>query len=122
MDDMEFIEKVKELLPELNVDMGMEYCGSDEMIYAMVIATYVEDRLDEKIIEAYESENLTNYATFAHAIKSSSLTLGLEELSEYAKTFEFAAKEGNLDYIKENHNELIKRYGRVLEAITSAQE
>lgn len=121
MDDNEFIEKVKELLPELNVEMGMEYCGSDEMIYAMVINTYVEDRLDVKLQEAYETENWKNYTTYAHAVKSSSLTLGLEELSEYAKSFEFAGKEGNIDYIKENHDELIKRYGRVLEAITSLQ-
>lgn len=121
MDDMEFIRKIKELLPELDTEMGMEYCGSDESIYAMVIATYAEDRLDERIESAFSSENWTDYTTFAHAIKSSSLTLGLEELSEYAKSFEFAGKEGNIDYIKNNHSELVKKYCRVLDAINSAQ-
>ena len=54
-----------------------------------------------------------------HALKSTSLTIGAKELSEQAKALEFAGKEGDIIYIRENHGPLLCAYQDVCRGITA---
>ena len=67
----------------------------------------------EKLAEIsalYESANWPDYAVKVHALKSTSLTIGAEELSTQAKALELAGKGGDVDYIQENHPALLRGY------------
>ena len=95
--------------------MGLGYAGEDREQYYSVLSVYVrnskEDR--EAIIRHYEAENWTDYITEVHALKSSSLTMGAKELSELAKTLEFAGKDGKYDVSHQNHDKVIALYDEV---------
>lgn len=58
-----------------------------------------------------------DYAIKAHALKSTSLTIGAEGLSAQAKALEQAGKNGDVEYIRENHPLLLQMYGEVCESI-----
>ena len=49
-----------------------------------------------------------------HALKSTSLSIGAEKLSEHAKALEFAAKNADYSYIQEHHDEVMAEYGELL--------
>ena len=48
-----------------------------------------------------------------HALKSTSLSIGVESLSEQAKSLELAAKDNNIDEIRAGHGDLMAAYQKV---------
>lgn len=106
----------------VNVEKGLAYCGGLEDFYGemlqMFCAQYQEKK--EELASLYEAANWTDYAIKAHALKSTSLTIGAEELSEQAKALELAGKSGDAGYILENHADLLGAYQAVCESIAGA--
>ena len=58
-----------------------------------------------------------NYEIKVHSIKSNSKAIGATELSELARELEDAAKNGDMDRIRDKHEELIHQYMRVREVL-----
>lgn len=52
-----------------------------------------------------------------HALKSTSLTIGADELAEHAKALESALKEGNISFVKEHHEEVMQEYDKLIEQL-----
>ena len=50
------------------------------------------------------------YVLKVHALKSTSLTIGAEELSEQAKALELAGKGGDMAFILENNERMLQLY------------
>ena len=48
------------------------------------------------------------------------MNIGAVTLSEHAKALEFAAKNGNTDYITENHKKLLDEYCEILDKLRAA--
>ncbi|MBQ7629960.1 MAG: hypothetical protein IJS81_07080, partial [Selenomonadaceae bacterium] len=48
-----------------------------------------------------------------HALKSTSLSIGAEKLSEEAKSMEMAAKDGKIEEILANHGEMMSSYEKI---------
>ena len=101
----------------LNQEVALEYCAGDEEIYREILEGYLEEDRREELVKYYEAEDLPNYRVVAHAIKSTSRTIGAEELSDKAKTLEYAAADGDLNYIKDNNDTLLNMYSDILEKI-----
>lgn len=74
-------------------------------------------RIRGEIASLYEAENWPDYAVKVHALKSTSLTIGAEELSEQAKALEQAGKKEDIPYIQENHQKLLEMYDNVCRSI-----
>ena len=64
--------------------------------------------------EMLEKEEWEQYKILAHALKSTSLSIGAEELSENARKLEFAVREGRISYILENHRLVMDEYGNLI--------
>ena len=80
----------------LDQDVGLEYCAGDEEIYREIIEGYLEEDRRAELVKYYETDDLANYRVVAHAIKSTSLTIGATELSAKAKALEYAAADGRI--------------------------
>ncbi len=104
----------------LDQETGLEYCGNDEEIYREVLEGYVEEDRRSDLAAYYEAEDLPNYRVVAHAIKSTSLTIGAKELSEAAKALEFAAADGDIAFVKEHNDEMAAMYSDILRRIQEA--
>ncbi len=57
-----------------------------------------------------------------HALKSASLGIGAVELSEFAKALENAARNGNIGYVKAQHENIMKEYDELLEKLREVLE
>ena len=96
----------------VNVELGLDYCGGDGEFYLEMLRMFRAQSAEKlaEISALYESANWPDYAVKVHALKSTSLTIGAEELSAQAKALELAGKGGDVDYIQENHPALLRGY------------
>lgn len=60
--------------------------------------------------ELYDKEDFQTYGVEVHGLKSASANMGAMELSAQAKEHEFAAKDGDEDYIRLHFTELLSSY------------
>ena len=99
---------------------GLQYCRGDAEFYKELITKFVTDsgRKMTDIENSYKNEDMKNYQIMVHALKSSSKMVGADALSEMAKSLEFAAKEENTSYIKENHEGLMNKYKETVQDIS----
>lgn len=103
----------------INVDKGMDYCCGEQDFYLEMLR-FFRDQGEEKAAEIealYAAANWKDYAAKVHALKSTSLTIGAEQLSERAKALEQAGKNGDAEYIQKHHPGLLRLYRDVCESI-----
>lgn len=115
-DITEIIDNSKNLL---SIDLGMSYCSNDKEMYEEILNTYKvtgQDNMDS-IIKVFGDEDWTNYGIQIHSLKSSSLTVGAKRLSGLAKKLEEEINKGNIEYVKDNHEECMDMYRDTLEEI-----
>ena len=104
------MENKMEYLKNNGMDMesALSYLGDYETIDEILLDFY--DGLDEQLLqleELKEKGDMPNYANYVHALKSNYRSLGLKAYAETAYQHEMASKEGNLDYVVNNFNNLI---------------
>lgn len=103
----------------VNVKMGLDYCCGDREFYLEMLQMFQSQSADKKaeITALYEAANWADYAVKVHALKSTSLTIGAERLSAFAKLLEYAGKRGDVEYIRRNHLNLMRMYEDICESI-----
>ncbi len=113
----------------LNVELGLQYSAGMEDMYKNILTMFcnLKDEKKSKMQEAFDNEDWKNYTTFVHALKSTSLSIGSEKMSEAAKKLEMSGKiliSGNTselekyeseDYIKSHHAEVMEIYDKLVE-------
>ena len=109
----------KEREVHLSKDKAIQYCYGNEEMYAEVLKAYWEQGQEylSRLPEFFQQGDWKNYAIIVHAIKSTSLQIGAEELSEMAFQQEMAAKEENEAFLKENWEGFFQLYNAVLKKI-----
>ena len=103
----------------VDTEKGMFYCQNDNDFYNTLLVQYARESADKKqrMEEALATADLDAYSIQVHSIKSTSKMIGAMDLSESARLLEQAAKEGNADYVRDNHDSMMSAYERVLTAI-----
>lgn len=93
----------------LNVDSALVYSCGDEDFYLELLTDYAEQASDRcaELTSYLEAGNLKDYEILVHSVKSSSKTIGADDLSELAKLLESAARDSNADYVRQHHDALV---------------
>ncbi len=101
---------------------GLSYCQNDEIFYREILLEYANGRKEkaERLTKNFEEENWHDYAIDAHSLKSTSKTIGATDLAEIAAKLEKSASQENPDVSREAHDEMMKEYEAVTNAILSA--
>ncbi len=95
----------------LDVDSGIDYTGSKEA-YLDTVRVFKEsiDTKADELEEYYFKDDFENYGIKVHALKSAAKLIGAMELSEKARLMEEAAKNNDIDYLRDNNYELLSQY------------
>ena len=95
--------------------IGLQYCMDDEL-YRQVLESYLEQGQDykEQLPVYFEAGNWKDYAIVAHAIKSSSLSIGAVTLSDLAKEQEFLGKDANAEEISRTYEGFYQEFCETL--------
>ena len=95
---------------------AMPYCGGDESLYRMILSIYCSE-LETRIakLESSLAENdLAGYGIEIHALKSTSLNIGCQDLYDAALALEKAAKTSDGDFVREHHTACMELYKEVV--------
>ena len=88
---------------------GIELKETEIGMDTACVALGINEKADE-IEKLYFAENIEDFTTKVHALKSSAKMVGLMELSEMARLVEAAGKNNDMDYVKDNILELLSKY------------
>ena len=111
-------QKFAEVCPDINLETALKYCMDSKSFLQQMLTTFTDAKRVEKIQAAFDSGDVKNYQILVHALKSTSLSIGAENLSEQAKSLEMAAKENNVEEIQANHGDLMSNYEKVRDEIS----
>ncbi len=94
------------------MELGLGYCGGEENFYREMLRMFCAQSGEKQaeLAALYESAVWGDYAVKAHALKSTSLTIGAEQLSAQAKELELAGKRGDGEFIQARHAALMRAY------------
>lgn len=89
-------------------------CGSPDGAMD-ALRSYYDSYQDNaaQIKDYFDSENIQDYTTKVHALKSSSRIVGLMELGRLAESLEKAGGDGDVTFIKNNTDRLLEMYREV---------
>ena len=113
----------------LNVDIGLKYSDGMEDIFKEIVEIFIDlkDENKEKLQAAFDSGDWKNYTIYVHALKSTSLQIGGEKISELARQLEKSGKiltdsktaesdKLNAEkYIKSHHAEVMELYDKLVD-------
>jgi HPt (histidine-containing phosphotransfer) domain-containing protein len=112
---------------QIDLPTAMKYCGGMEAMQLKFLQVYVSryQLVRDQLQKDFDEENIPDYTTHVHALKSTSLSIGGVKLSEAAKALEMAGhaiqdgpeeeKQAFIDYIKENHGPTMEMYAKLIE-------
>lgn len=108
----------------INLETGMSYFGGNMAAYKTTMKDILKDCTKKlALTEQYlEEMDIKKYAIEAHSIKSVSASIGATAFSAIARENEHRAKDGDVDYVKKNGPEFIKKYHEFLDAIAAIIE
>ena len=114
------VKEEKDFMSELrkagiDTDAGLKYCVGDKDFYKSLLIQFASESADKigSMKKYYTVRDLHNYEILVHALKSTSKMIGISDLSEKAKALEMAAKNNEENFILENHEQMIRDYGRI---------
>jgi response regulator RpfG family c-di-GMP phosphodiesterase len=113
------LQKQSTLPDYLDTATGLAYCMNDQNFYREMLVEYVNGDKTAELVEYFDKEDFEYYRITVHAVKSTSLTIGATKVSEDAKALEMACKEGNLDFVKQNHEAFLQEYKALIRVIQS---
>lgn len=119
--DDEFSKRERKIFavmcPDINLDTALQYTMDSKEFLTQMLMTFTDEQRVEKIQAAFDAQDVKNYQILVHALKSTSLSIGAENLSAHAKSLELAAKNNDLEKILAGHAELMTDYQKVREQI-----
>lgn len=112
------LNELKDMLPEIDLALGISYCANDESFYRSMIVEFVQGARDKKLQSLFDEKNWKNYQIEAHSLKSASKMIGLSKFAEECFGLERAAKEGDVEYIINNHQSVLDHYRNVAKTLS----
>ena len=111
--DVEFLKS-----NDIDVDSSIELLGDLDMYNETLkdFLTESEDRLP-KMDKFLKEKDASNYAILAHAMKSDSKYLGFKKLAELSLNHELEGKNNNVEYLKNNYEELMTEVDRIIDIV-----
>lgn len=102
----------------IDVNSGVELLGDMEMYDETLedFLTESDERLP-KIDEYKNSGDMENYAILVHAMKGDSKYLGFTKLAELSYDHQLKSQEGDIDYVNNHYDELMKEANRVISVV-----
>ena len=102
----------------IDYEKGIEILGDIET-YNDMLGDFLEEVKEKKenLKKYKKAGDMSNYAIYAHSLKSDSKYFGFTKLIDLALSHEMAGKEGNIDFVNNNYDGLINETNRIISVV-----
>ena len=111
------LEIIRESIPELDIEEGVEYCLGDKKFYIEMLHEFANSEIYEKAMTAYDISDWKDYQIEIHGMKSSAKMLGLRELSKDCLMLEQAVLREDYEYLHIRHKNVFEKIGSIRQKI-----
>ena len=103
---------------------GIAYCAGNEEFYIEMLDEFQGNasRKMEELERAFQEEDWKAYTIAIHTVKGNSKTIGADGLSEIALELQQAGEEGNIDFIRKTHDNMMNQLGQTVQNVATALE
>lgn len=118
-EEMSETEKKLSLIEGLDVDAAMQYAGDDEDILAQIVESISSgcEKMIKTLRGDLDASDYDAYRMDAHSVKGLMATIGLASLSDRARQHEYAARDGDTEFIKKDCEAFFEEYRTVCEKL-----
>ena len=99
----------------VDVLIGLECCQMNEAIYRKRLMDFSSYHADVILNSYFKAEDFESYRLLVRSLKSKALYIGAVEISSISKTLEFACNEGDYDFVRNRHGELMQKYRQLMQ-------
>ena len=110
-------EEILEHLEGVDTRTGIKNCAGSVDVYFDILQTYAASNLINTLNDYFEKEDLENYEVAVHSIKGASRNIGAHDIADKAYSLERAAKRKDLNYIWDNHQDLMDEYSDMIKLL-----
>lgn len=104
----------------INIRQGITFCGDIGGLREIIRIFHGEGhKRKQQLQQLYQEQNWKDYVIAVHALKSNAKGIGADELAELAQRMELAGKEGCIEYILDNHEELLRKHDILLKLLAA---
>lgn len=109
-------KKQAENLPSdvLDTSVGLYCCERNEALYRKKMMNYADKQFDVILNKMFKEEDFESYRLMVQSLKSASLYIGAVEIASIAKSMEFACNEGDYDFVRIKHEDLMREYKQIV--------
>ncbi|MBQ7166955.1 MAG: response regulator [Treponema sp.] len=97
---------------------GLTFSGGDKEMYRQLFKNWADAYMENgyTLQRSAKEGDLNAHRIAAHSLKSSSRMVGAMTLGDLSEKAEHAARDGDLEYVREHVPELLEAYGKAVEA------
>lgn len=111
------LQRLKRLMPDVNTQSAIRYCGGEEDMYIELLRDYTAEGIYNRLSEAYDKMDFKAYELEVHTLKSTSRTLGFDKLGNIAERMQLAAAQNDADTINTVHDDMMSLYKKILDTL-----
>lgn len=111
------IKRLCSKLGFLDVRTALKYCDNREDLFMDMLRVYLQNDRRKELQENYEREDWDAYTALVRELKSTSLSIGANGLSDKARKTERFANSREIDDVRVHHEELVRLWSELLEKI-----
>ncbi len=108
----------------IDVEIAMNYCGGEEEMRQEMLGIFYEQaqKYLQELPELYKAEDWEHYRIVVHAMKGNSLGIGAKGFSDEALEQENAARDGDIQKIKETWETFFAHFQSLIQEVCSSWE
>lgn len=103
-------EKIKKLVPELNISAGLATSCGDEEFYLEILGDFVCLPIKKELQQYWEQQDYHNYCIRIHGFKNNAYSVGLREQGDMAYEMERLTREGFSEEVSVLQEQLFEKY------------
>lgn len=121
-DEGEFEKDIRDL--GIDFDSGVNFCAGDRDFYKEMLKDFAVSAPEKKknLTGFLEKGEWKDYEILAHALKSTSKTVGINEMYDRFLSLENAAKNKDFEFINNNHESAMEKYSEFANGISKVMD
>ena len=116
------LQKLQSMLPEVNVQVGMNTCSGDVEFYLELLQDFTHLSIKEELEKYWGERDFKNYCIRVHGFKNNAYSIGAKALGDLAYELEKLTKDSLPEKVEPMQTSLFEQYAQICAVCSMIEE